>query len=56
MKVLLTGHQGYIGSVGSAMIKEAGHEVVGLDTGLLRAVISASLPLRFLRCVRTSAT
>jgi nucleoside-diphosphate-sugar epimerase len=34
MKVLLTGHKGYIGSVGSAMVKEAGHEVVGLDTGL----------------------
>src|SRR5215470_13605033 len=34
MKVLLTGHKGYIGSVGGAMLKEAGHEVVGLDTGL----------------------
>src|SRR6185312_6545555 len=34
MKVLLTGHKGYIGSVGSAMVKEAGHDVVGLDTGL----------------------
>jgi len=34
MKVLLTGHKGYIGSVGSAMLKEAGHEVIGLDTGL----------------------
>ena len=34
MKVLLTGHKGYIGSVGGAMLREAGHEVVGLDTGL----------------------
>ena len=34
MKVLLTGHRGYIGSVGGAMLREAGHDVVGLDTGL----------------------
>src|SRR4030095_13173930 len=34
MKVLLTGHKGYIGSVGGAMLREAGHNVVGLDTGL----------------------
>ncbi len=34
MKVLLTGHKGYIGSVGSTMLREAGHEAVGLDTDL----------------------
>ncbi|HKW34961.1 MAG TPA: SDR family oxidoreductase [Candidatus Acidoferrum sp.] len=34
MKVLLTGHQGYIGSVASQMLIAAGHDVVGLDTGL----------------------
>jgi nucleoside-diphosphate-sugar epimerase len=34
MKVLLTGHQGYIGAVASQMLKTAGHDVVGLDTGL----------------------
>lgn len=34
MKILLTGHKGYIGSVGSAMLREAGHDVAGLDTGL----------------------
>ncbi|HSS97625.1 MAG TPA: SDR family oxidoreductase [Terriglobales bacterium] len=32
MKVLLTGHKGYIGSVGSLMLREAGHDVTGLDT------------------------
>jgi nucleoside-diphosphate-sugar epimerase len=32
MKVLLTGHNGYIGSVMSAKLQEAGHDVVGLDT------------------------
>lgn len=33
MKVLLTGHQGYLGTVLAPMLLEAGHEVVGLDTG-----------------------
>ena len=33
MKVLLTGHDGYIGSVMSRVLREAGHEVEGLDTG-----------------------
>jgi len=34
MKVLLTGHQGYIGSVASQMLTAAGHDTVGLDTDL----------------------
>jgi nucleoside-diphosphate-sugar epimerase len=34
MKVLLTGHQGYIGSVLGPMLMNHGHEVVGLDSGL----------------------
>lgn len=33
MKVLITGHQGYIGSVMAPALVEAGHEVTGLDTG-----------------------
>jgi nucleoside-diphosphate-sugar epimerase len=33
MKVLVTGHQGYIGSVLAPVLREAGHAVVGLDTG-----------------------
>ena len=33
MRVLVTGHQGYVGVVMTAVLKEAGHEVVGLDTG-----------------------
>jgi nucleoside-diphosphate-sugar epimerase len=32
MKVLVTGHHGYIGSVLAPTLREAGHEVVGLDT------------------------
>ncbi len=34
MKVLLTGHLGYIGTVLGPMLHNAGHEVVGLDTDL----------------------
>jgi nucleoside-diphosphate-sugar epimerase len=32
MKVLLTGHHGYIGSVTGPVLEAAGHEVTGLDT------------------------
>jgi nucleoside-diphosphate-sugar epimerase len=34
MKVLLTGHKGYIGAVAGPLLGAAGHEVVGLDTDL----------------------
>jgi len=34
MKILLTGHKGYIGSVAGPMLTSAGHEVIGLDTDL----------------------
>ena len=34
MRILLTGHKGYIGAVAMPMFREAGHEVVGLDTDL----------------------
>ncbi len=34
MKVLLTGHKGYIGAVAAPMLRAAGHDVVGLDTDL----------------------
>ena len=32
MKIIVTGHHGYIGSVLAPALAEAGHEVVGLDT------------------------
>jgi nucleoside-diphosphate-sugar epimerase len=34
MRVLITGHNGYIGSVLTPFVRAAGHEVVGLDTFL----------------------
>ena len=34
MRVLVTGHDGYIGSVLVPLVQRAGHEVVGFDSGL----------------------
>jgi nucleoside-diphosphate-sugar epimerase len=34
MRVLLTGHKGYIGAVAGPLLTSAGHEVVGMDTDL----------------------
>ncbi len=36
MRVLVTGHLGYIGTVLVPMLKEEGHEIVGLDSDLYR--------------------
>ena len=33
MKVLLTGHQGYLGTVMAPVLRAAGHDVTGLDVG-----------------------
>jgi nucleoside-diphosphate-sugar epimerase len=44
MKVLVTGHQGYIGAVMVPLLLEAGHEVVGLDAGLYEACSFGDLP------------
>jgi nucleoside-diphosphate-sugar epimerase len=34
MRILLTGHKGYIGTVAASMLKAAGHSVTGFDSGL----------------------
>jgi nucleoside-diphosphate-sugar epimerase len=44
MKVLVTGHHGYIGTVCAPLIAEAGHEVVGLDSLLYRGCDLAGAP------------
>ncbi len=36
MRVLVTGHKGYIGAIMAPMLQEAGHEVIGLDSDLYR--------------------
>ena len=42
MRVLITGHLGYIGPVAIKLFKETGHHVVGLDTGYFLDCITPS--------------
>jgi nucleoside-diphosphate-sugar epimerase len=53
MRVLLTGHLGYIGTILTPMLVKAGHEVVGMDSDLYsRCTYSAGgeiLPVRTIR-------
>jgi nucleoside-diphosphate-sugar epimerase len=44
MRVLLTGHQGYLGTVMAPVLAAAGHEVVGLDAGLFADCVLGPLP------------
>ena len=37
MKILLTGHKGYIGALAGLVLEASGHEVVGLDSDLFAA-------------------
>ena len=54
MRVLLTGCGGYVGSVARGVLEAAGHEVVGLDTGLYDGCDLA--PLRLRRPARAPAS
>lgn len=44
MRVLLTGHQGYLGTVMAPVLGAAGHEVVGLDSGLFADCVLGPTP------------
>lgn len=44
MRVLVTGHHGYIGSVLMPLLVEAGHEAVGLDSDLFEACTLGAPP------------
>lgn len=44
MRVLLTGHQGYLGSVMAPVLAAAGHEVLGLDSGLFADCVLGPAP------------
>ncbi|MBT0566272.1 NAD(P)-dependent oxidoreductase [Williamsia sp. CHRR-6] len=44
MKVLITGHLGYLGTVMVPLVAAAGHEVVGLDSGLFADCILGPAP------------
>lgn len=44
MKVLITGNQGYLGTVMSPIISAAGHDVAGLDSGLFAECVLGTEP------------
>lgn len=44
MRVVVTGHHGYIGSVLAPVLRDAGHEVTGLDTFFYRGCDLVSTP------------
>ncbi|MGE0822167.1 MAG: NAD-dependent epimerase/dehydratase family protein [Candidatus Binatia bacterium] len=53
MRVLVTGHDGYIGAVMVPLLREAGHQVVGLDNYLFGECVfgtTATLDIPDLRC------
>lgn len=45
MHVLLTGHQGYLGTVMAPLLAEAGHLVTGLDSGLFADCVLGPAPI-----------
>jgi nucleoside-diphosphate-sugar epimerase len=51
MRILLAGHEGYIGTVLAPILSAAGHDVVGLDSGLFSACTFGDAP----SCVPTHA-
>ncbi len=44
MRVLVTGHEGYIGTVLVPLLRETGHDVTGLDTGLFAPCLLGPAP------------
>ena len=56
MRVLVTGHNGYIGTVMVPMLRAAGHDVVGLDTFFFERAGSARRSRRCRPCGWTYVT
>ena len=44
MRVLVTGHQGYLGTVMVPILQHAGHDVIGLDTGFFADCVLGPAP------------
>jgi nucleoside-diphosphate-sugar epimerase len=45
VRVLITGNEGYLGTVMADVLSRAGHDVTGLDSGLFAACVLGPLPL-----------
>jgi len=45
LRVLLTGHQGYLGTVMAPVLADAGHQVTGLDSGLYADCVLGPAPV-----------
>ena len=56
MRILVTGHNGYIGSVLVPVLERAGHEVVGLDSDLFAACTFGNEAPEVTSLRRTSVT
>lgn len=52
MRILVTGHKGYIGSVLVPLAQRAGHDVVGLDSDLYRNSTYGSEPARIREIIK----
>ena len=44
MRVLVTGHQGYLGTVLVPILRDSGHDVTGLDSGYFAECILGPAP------------
>ena len=55
MRVLLTGHKGYIGAVASPLLRASGHEVIGLDTDLFAGCEFGDAALAIPEVIKISA-
>src|SRR5438067_4458432 len=47
MRILMTGHRGYIGTLMAPFLTNAGHEIVGLDSDLYEQCTFGSAPQEF---------
>ncbi|RIK34726.1 MAG: NAD-dependent dehydratase [Chloroflexi bacterium] len=47
MRVLVTGHNGYVGTIMAPMLVNAGHEVLGVDTNLYQGSTFGDVPATF---------
>ncbi len=52
MRILVTGHRGYIGTVLVPMLLSAGHDVVGLDSGLFDECVFGAQPVAIAQITR----